>query len=107
MMVSEIRLSVRRGTGLFLFAMRRQGESLRLAGGLGFEPRQAESESAVLPLDDPPAGEGTYSPKPLRLVNFAKEKPLEADRKGPFCPRVHCVPEFLTGTNNGTAFKSR
>ena len=26
----------------------------RLAGGLGFEPRQAESEFAVLPLDDPP-----------------------------------------------------
>jgi hypothetical protein len=26
----------------------------KLAGGLGFEPRQAESESAVLPLDDPP-----------------------------------------------------
>ena len=26
-----------------------------LAGGQGFEPRQAESESAVLPLDDPPA----------------------------------------------------
>src|ERR1051326_4438945 len=26
----------------------------RLAGGLGFEPRLAESESAVLPLDDPP-----------------------------------------------------
>src|ERR1700761_1568563 len=25
-----------------------------LVGGLGFEPRQAESESAVLPLDDPP-----------------------------------------------------
>ena len=25
-----------------------------MAGGLGFEPRQAESESAVLPLDDPP-----------------------------------------------------
>ena len=25
-----------------------------VAGGLGFEPRQAESESAVLPLDDPP-----------------------------------------------------
>ena len=23
--------------------------------GQGFEPRQAESESAVLPLDDPPA----------------------------------------------------
>src|SRR5579883_2142595 len=27
-----------------------------LAGGLGFEPRLAESESAVLPLDDPPPG---------------------------------------------------
>jgi hypothetical protein len=27
----------------------------RLAGGLGFEPRLAESESAVLPLDDPPS----------------------------------------------------
>src|SRR5882724_8338234 len=27
-----------------------------VAGGLGFEPRQAESESAVLPLDDPPMG---------------------------------------------------
>ena len=26
-----------------------------MAGGQGFEPRQAESESAVLPLDDPPA----------------------------------------------------
>src|SRR6516165_5606151 len=27
-----------------------------VAGGLGFEPRLAESESAVLPLDDPPMG---------------------------------------------------
>jgi hypothetical protein len=26
-----------------------------LAGGLGFEPRTTESESVVLPLDDPPA----------------------------------------------------
>ena len=25
-----------------------------LAGGLGFEPRLTESESVVLPLDDPP-----------------------------------------------------
>ena len=33
----------------------------RLAGGLGFEPRQAESESAVLPLDDPPkSGENPF-----------------------------------------------
>ena len=28
-----------------------------MAGGLGFEPRLAESESAVLPLDDPPREE--------------------------------------------------
>ena len=31
---------------------------VRVAGGLGFEPRQAESESAVLPLDDPPTSPG-------------------------------------------------
>src|SRR5262245_39056329 len=31
------------------------GSQGRLAGGLGFEPRLAESESAVLPLDDPPS----------------------------------------------------
>ena len=29
-------------------------QSNQLAGGLGFEPRLAESEFAVLPLDDPP-----------------------------------------------------
>ena len=29
--------------------------NVQLAGGLGFEPRLAESESAVLPLDDPPS----------------------------------------------------
>src|SRR5262245_61663494 len=34
----------------------RKGKCDQLAGGLGFEPRLAESESAVLPLDDPPPG---------------------------------------------------
>ena len=29
-------------------------KDLEMVGGLGFEPRLAESESAVLPLDDPP-----------------------------------------------------
>ena len=29
-----------------------------LAGGLGFEPRQSESESEGLPLADPPTGLG-------------------------------------------------
>jgi hypothetical protein len=28
-----------------------------MAGGLGIEPRYSESESEVLPLDDPPAEE--------------------------------------------------
>ena len=31
-----------------------RGPFLLLAGGEGFEPPLAESESAVLPLDDPP-----------------------------------------------------
>ncbi len=30
----------------------------KVAGGLGFEPRQPESESGVLPLDDPPMAVG-------------------------------------------------
>src|SRR5665213_2677350 len=38
---------------------------LRLAGRLGFEPRLAESESAILPLDDlPSAGMGFNTNKP-------------------------------------------
>ena len=40
----------------------------KVAGGLGFEPRLAESESAVLPLDDPP---------PAPVSEFAW-RPLEA-----------------------------
>ncbi len=28
---------------------------IKLAGGIGFEPILAESESAVLPLDEPPS----------------------------------------------------
>src|SRR5271168_4813509 len=36
-----------------------------VAGGLGFEPRLAESESAVLPLDDPPSA-GSRSPSPAK-----------------------------------------
>ena len=36
----------------------------RLAGGPGFEPGLTESESAVLPLNYPPAGEGWGRPLP-------------------------------------------
>ncbi len=40
-----------------------------MAGGLGFEPRQAESESAVLPLDDPPPGRCTYGARVVRKAS--------------------------------------
>src|SRR5205814_6523730 len=44
----------------------------QMAGGLGFEPRLAESESAVLPLDDPPSAEAAgrlqARKRPLRLL---------------------------------------
>ena len=39
-------------------------QAIKLAGGLGFEPRLAESESAVLPLDDPPTGTPADADKP-------------------------------------------
>jgi hypothetical protein len=43
-----------------------------LAGGLGFEPRQPESESGVLPLDDPPPNQvdSRISGLPPRLQAF-------------------------------------
>ena len=47
-------VSVRENKGLRAFA---RNPLFFLAGGLGFEPRLAESESAVLPLDDPPISE--------------------------------------------------
>ena len=40
--------------GCGLFGTLRNYSEEQMAGGLGFEPRLAESESAVLPLDDPP-----------------------------------------------------
>src|SRR4051812_47837546 len=42
--------------------------TLNLAGGLGFEPRLAESESAVLPLDDPPMKREHFN----RFVEFVE-----------------------------------
>ena len=38
----------------FKISLRATILSEKVAGGLGFEPRLTESESAVLPLDDPP-----------------------------------------------------
>ena len=54
---------------------------LLLAGRLGFEPRLAESESAVLPLDDPPAGgvasraTGWFAPVRRERRTFYHRKP--------------------------------
>ena len=36
------------------YTLRKMNLCVLLAGGLGFEPRLTESESAILPLDDPP-----------------------------------------------------
>ena len=38
-----------------------------VAGGLGFEPRQLESESRVLPLDDPPTKGAFIDRGPARI----------------------------------------
>src|SRR5690606_19130097 len=50
---------------------KQKGPDLRalfiLAGGLGFEPRLTESESVVLPLDDPPSWLAD-GPPPSRLA---------------------------------------
>ncbi len=53
------------GTPDFLIAPRRD-KKISVVGGLGFEPRQAESESAVLPLDDPPTVRRAYPRAPAR-----------------------------------------
>ena len=58
-----------------------------MAGGLGFEPRQAESESAVLPLDDPPrAG--------CRLDYASRGFKAEGVGPGEECPHPGLWPDF-------------
>lgn len=44
-------------------------DELELAGGEGFEPPLSESESDVLPLDDPPVGD--LLPLTLRVLRSA------------------------------------
>src|SRR5262249_47516786 len=50
-----------------------------LVGGLGFEPRLAESESAVLPLDDPPARVATtpVAPQGMKRESSAQRRALQ------------------------------
>jgi hypothetical protein len=49
----------------------------KLVGGLGFEPRLTESESAVLPLNYPPT-------KPLRQQSFSPRSGKAAAKVAPF-----------------------
>src|SRR5439155_9165369 len=58
--------------GRKVFASRSPSQVSGVAGGLGFEPRLAESESAVLPLDDPPPASRRWAgkPAPQGVVRF-------------------------------------
>ena len=52
-----------------------------MAGGTGFEPVLAESESAVLPLDDPPFENGDIGTKlyytPLQIITTGTDQRFE------------------------------
>ncbi len=64
-----------------------------MAGGQGFEPRLTESESAVLPLDDPP--------KFLFIRQTAHKQPaLQTLYRLENCGRLRalCNPSFLRST---------
>ena len=72
-----------------------------VAGGLGFEPRQAESESAVLPLDDPPEPgvrrfDLTPWDRPFRLA-ARRFQGLKAR------PTGEAGPGFFLGVDTGSA----
>lgn len=59
-----------------------------MAGGEGFEPPLAESESAVLPLDEPPAGRLNFQrrgsvPRRPRECILRHQSPQKRPRVGP------------------------
>src|SRR3569832_2431507 len=63
----------------------------KLAGGLGFEPRLAEAESAGLPLDDPPIPGCKVQagpPAPFTIINASST----ADACAPCAGRPSCAP---------------
>ena len=83
-----------------------------MAGGLGFEPRQAESEFAVLPLDDPPnpgsagkpAGDGAYNSTWRRGQLRAPRQfwPLVVAGGKPSIPQSRCqVPNITDSAGKG------
>src|SRR5439155_13549494 len=70
--------------GRKVFASRSPSQVSGVAGGLGFEPRLAESESAVLPLDDPPPASRRRAgkPAPQGVVRFYISRPDGLGRGG-------------------------
>src|SRR5260370_33880515 len=65
------RLAADRRTGPTALSGGRKGKRNKLAGGLGFEPRLTESESAVLPLNYPPPAKTRASGRPRCALSFA------------------------------------
>jgi hypothetical protein len=81
-------------------------KSLDVAGGEGFEPPLAESESAVLPLDDPPL---KRSEELQRKVAEWRFRPQNWDRKAIIYRLENCGllraffwPTFLRSTARGS-----
>src|SRR5882672_8312234 len=77
-----------------------------MAGGLGFEPRLAESESAVLPLDDPPSD---FRPEIVAehrrgLHRPAGQQALRPDQRLEYCGprRALRLPTFLRSTSRAS-----
>ena len=57
-----------------------------MAGGPGFEPGFSESESDVLPLDDPPIREERLDPSLSASRTGSRDEPFAIQ---PFCARLH------------------
>src|SRR6266704_1746462 len=86
------------------FSKRLRAKKSYVAGGLGFEPRQAESESAVLPLDDPP-GSQTAEIVPRGPVQLS---PLWDENKGGCGRALPCGPRaFPTLSKAGSGGGAR
>ncbi len=73
--------------------------SLCLVGGLGFEPRLAESESAVLPLDDPPPDLAAAGPR-----NHQRVIPRHGVQRLEYCGPRRALrrPTFLRSTSRAS-----
>ncbi len=82
-----------------------------MAGGLGFEPRQAESESAVLPLDDPPRPPGrgargaTEAGRIAGAVRVGKIAPLDGAAGG-ILPQVPDNNGIVPGVTGGSGLSA-